>query len=95
MDSIIKLVLQLSDTTMECDQLLEELLSISDRTSQINRLLDVHWASALAIALRKVSNRARTRLCVTNRSNSLIIVMVAGPPTFNMQGSGLLSLKAS
>lgn len=55
MESITKLALQLSDTTAECDRLSEELLRISDQTAQINRMLDVHWASALAIALRKVS----------------------------------------
>ncbi|KXN84258.1 hypothetical protein AN958_12831 [Leucoagaricus sp. SymC.cos] len=56
LDSITKLALQLSETTTECDRLLEDLLTISDRTSQINRMLDVHWASALAIALRKLNN---------------------------------------
>ena len=56
MDSVTKLALQLSETTTDCDRLLEELVSILDRTSQINRMLDVHWASALAIALRKASS---------------------------------------
>ncbi|KAJ3563383.1 hypothetical protein NP233_g8975 [Leucocoprinus birnbaumii] len=56
LDSITKLALQLSETTTECDRLVEELVSISDRTAQINRMLDVHWASALAIALRKLNN---------------------------------------
>jgi hypothetical protein len=55
-DSITKLAMQLSETTSECDRILEELLKISDRTTQINRMLDTHWASALAIAIRKVSN---------------------------------------
>lgn len=62
MDSIAKLALQLSETTIECDRLLEELLKISDQTAQINRMLDVHWASALAIALRKVSTDVRMYL---------------------------------
>lgn len=57
MASVTKLTLQLSETTTDCDRLLEELMSISDRTSQINRMMDVHWASALAIALRKVSSQ--------------------------------------
>lgn len=34
--------------------MLEELLQISDQLAQITKLMDVHWASALAIALRKV-----------------------------------------
>ncbi|KAF5362005.1 hypothetical protein D9756_002409 [Leucocoprinus leucothites] len=56
LDSITKLALQLSETTTECDRLVEELVTMSDQTSQINRMLDVHWASALAIALRKLNN---------------------------------------
>jgi hypothetical protein len=50
----VELVGQLSQTTAECDQLLEDLLQIADQIGQITRLLDGHWASALAIALRKV-----------------------------------------
>lgn len=52
---VAKLTSQLSQTTAECDQLLGDLLQIADQVGQITRLLDVHWASALAIALRKVS----------------------------------------
>lgn len=56
LDSVSKLAMQLSETTSECDRVLEELLKISDRTAQINRMLDNHWASALAIAIRKASD---------------------------------------
>lgn len=49
-----KLVSQLSETTADCDRLMEELLQIADQQAQIGKLQDVHWASALAIALRKV-----------------------------------------
>ena len=49
-----KLTVQLSETTGECDRLLEELMKITDHITQITKLLDRHWASALAIALRKV-----------------------------------------
>ncbi|KAJ7230657.1 hypothetical protein GGX14DRAFT_584168 [Mycena pura] len=51
---IAELTSQLSQTTAECDQLLENLLQIADQVGQITRLQDVHWASALAIALRKL-----------------------------------------
>ncbi|KAL0953909.1 hypothetical protein HGRIS_005075 [Hohenbuehelia grisea] len=46
---------QLSETTAECDRLLEELLRVADQQAQINKLEDVHWASALAVALRKLN----------------------------------------
>ena len=54
MGVISKLTVQLSETTGECDRLLEELMKITDHITQITKLLDRHWASALAIALRKV-----------------------------------------
>ena len=47
---------QLADTIAECEKLSEELLSISDQTAQINKLIDIHLGSAFAVALRKVSN---------------------------------------
>ncbi|KAJ7035553.1 hypothetical protein C8F04DRAFT_1394654 [Mycena alexandri] len=53
---VAKLTSQLSQTTADCDQLLEELLKIADQVGQIQHLLDVHWSSALAIALRKLNS---------------------------------------
>ncbi|KAJ7780280.1 hypothetical protein DFH07DRAFT_950324 [Mycena maculata] len=53
---VAKLTSQLSQTTAECDQLLEDLLQIADQVGQITHLLDTHWASALAIALRKLNS---------------------------------------
>lgn len=58
---ITRLTTQLSDITSECDLLTQELVSISDQLSQLTKLLDVHWASALAIALRKVSHIRSSR----------------------------------
>jgi len=52
---VSRLTSQLSETIEECDQQLEEVLKIVDQMTQINKLIDHHWASALAIALRKVS----------------------------------------
>ena len=46
---------QLSEITASCDVLAEELVSVTDQIRQIHKLLDIHWASALAIALRKVN----------------------------------------
>lgn len=51
---VSRLTLQLADTVTECDKNLEQLLQISDQIAQINKLMEVHWSSALAIALRKV-----------------------------------------
>jgi len=52
---VSRLASQLADTISECDQRLEEVLQITDQLAQINKLIDVHWSSALAIALRKVN----------------------------------------
>ncbi|KAL1733656.1 hypothetical protein EV714DRAFT_176033, partial [Schizophyllum commune] len=46
---------QLSDVMAECDACTEALVRAVDHTAQINRLLDQHWGSALAIALRKLN----------------------------------------
>ncbi|KAJ7623676.1 hypothetical protein FB45DRAFT_926408 [Roridomyces roridus] len=51
-----KLTSQLSQTTAECDQLLQDLLQISDQAAQIQRLQDIHFSSALSIALRKLNS---------------------------------------
>lgn len=51
---IAQLAAQLSETTAECDQLLEQMMRIVDQQAQCVKLQDVHWASALAVALRKV-----------------------------------------
>jgi len=53
-ESLNRLVAQMSDTAIDCDRLAEELVKITDQLCQLKKLLDVHWASALAIALRKV-----------------------------------------
>ncbi|KDQ26485.1 hypothetical protein PLEOSDRAFT_1084368 [Pleurotus ostreatus PC15] len=50
---IAQLAAQLSETTAECDQLLEQMMRIVDQQAQCVKLQDVHWASALAVALRK------------------------------------------
>ncbi|KAF8159404.1 hypothetical protein B0H34DRAFT_402388 [Crassisporium funariophilum] len=50
-----RLASQLAETVAECDKQLEEVLSITDQMAQINKLIDVHWGSALAIALRKLN----------------------------------------
>ncbi|KAK0501708.1 hypothetical protein EDD18DRAFT_1431767 [Armillaria luteobubalina] len=46
---------QLSDISAECDSLAEQLVRITDQIGQIRKLVDVHWGSALAIALRKLN----------------------------------------
>ncbi|KAJ3842147.1 hypothetical protein F5878DRAFT_417857 [Lentinula raphanica] len=54
-DLVGKLATQLSETTVECDRLTQELASVADQITQVTRLIDNHWASALAIALRKLN----------------------------------------
>ncbi|KAF8238148.1 hypothetical protein L208DRAFT_1388134 [Tricholoma matsutake] len=52
---VSQLAVQLAQTTAECDRVLEELLRIDDQLAQIERMMDMHWTSALAIALRKLN----------------------------------------
>lgn len=53
---VVSLATQLAEITASCDMLAEELVRTTDQIRQITKLVDVHWASALAIALRKVSS---------------------------------------
>ena len=53
-DAVSQLVVQLAQTTAECDRVLEELLLHSDQLAQIEQMINLHWSSALAVALRKV-----------------------------------------
>jgi hypothetical protein len=53
--TISNLAVQLSETSAQCDRLMEELLQVSDQQSQLTKVQDLHFASALAIALRKIN----------------------------------------
>jgi hypothetical protein len=53
---------QLSETTAQCDRLMEELLRISDQQAQLVKVQDLHSASALAIALRKINKSYERRI---------------------------------
>ncbi|KIM44451.1 hypothetical protein M413DRAFT_42835, partial [Hebeloma cylindrosporum] len=59
---VSKLTAQLADTVAECELQLEEVLKIVDQVAQINKLIDLHWASALAIALRKLNGSYARRI---------------------------------
>ena len=50
-----KLFVELMDACAGCDQTSEELFHVSDQLAQVNGLRDVHQASALALALRKIN----------------------------------------
>jgi len=52
---VSRLATQLAETIAECEVQLELLLQISDQVCQITKLIEGHWGSALAIALRKVN----------------------------------------
>ncbi|KAF5354571.1 hypothetical protein D9758_011171 [Tetrapyrgos nigripes] len=67
-----RLAVQLSETTIECDKLSQELVAIMDQINQVQRLLDVHWASALAIALRKLNGSYGKRTAELNQSRQRI-----------------------
>ncbi|KAL0563300.1 DNA replication endonuclease-helicase Dna2, partial [Marasmius crinis-equi] len=50
------LLTQLSDASAECDRMAEDLVKICDQVKEIHQLVDGHWASALAVALRKLNS---------------------------------------
>ncbi|KZT07348.1 uncharacterized protein LAESUDRAFT_812328 [Laetiporus sulphureus 93-53] len=54
-EALANMTTQLSEVTAACDRLMETLLTISDQRAQIQRIQDVHTASALAMALRKLN----------------------------------------
>ncbi|KAL0057457.1 hypothetical protein AAF712_015903, partial [Marasmius tenuissimus] len=49
------LLTQLSDVVSDCDRMVEELVGVGDQVREIGGLVDNHWASALAVALRKLN----------------------------------------
>ncbi|CUA67223.1 Nascent polypeptide-associated complex subunit alpha, muscle-specific form [Rhizoctonia solani] len=60
-----RLLDELEDVGVVCDQLAEDLYLVGDQLSQISRLRDVHHTSALAVALRKINQsyiRARSEV---------------------------------
>lgn len=60
-----RLMDELEDVGVVCDQLAEDLYLVGDQLSQISRLRDVHNTSALAVALRKINGsyiRARSEV---------------------------------
>ncbi|KAF8688464.1 hypothetical protein RHS03_09584, partial [Rhizoctonia solani] len=60
-----RLLDELEDVGVVCDQLAEDLYLVGDQLSQIARLRDVHSTSALAVALRKINQsyiRARSEV---------------------------------
>lgn len=52
---LCNLTTQLADITSTCDQLMTDLLRVTDQKAQIHRIQDVHISSALAMALRKLN----------------------------------------
>ncbi|RDB18566.1 hypothetical protein Hypma_000217 [Hypsizygus marmoreus] len=67
---VSKLTQQLSQTTAEGDELMEELLRVTDQLAQISKMTDQHCASALAVGLRKLnkSYAKRTESLISARS---------------------------
>ncbi|OBZ73702.1 UBX domain-containing protein 1 [Grifola frondosa] len=54
-EALFNLTTQLAEVTVACDRLMETLVRISDQRAQIHHVQDVHIASALAMALRKLN----------------------------------------
>ncbi|KAF8887335.1 hypothetical protein BD779DRAFT_514527 [Infundibulicybe gibba] len=69
---VSRLTRQLCETIRDCDACLEEVLGVSDQIAQITRLIDVHWASALAVALRKLNTSYGKRTANLNTANERI-----------------------
>lgn len=54
-ESLYNLTTQLAELTASCDRLMETLVRISDQKGQVTHLQDLHVASALGMALRKLN----------------------------------------
>ncbi|PIL24793.1 hypothetical protein GSI_12679 [Ganoderma sinense ZZ0214-1] len=54
-EPLYNLTTQLAELTASCDRLLETLVRIADQKAQVAHLQDLHIASALAMALRKLN----------------------------------------
>jgi hypothetical protein len=74
---ITSLAVQLSETTTQCDRLMEELLWISDQQIQLGKVQDLHSASALAIALRKINKSYERRIDDLRKAQDKIEVLEA------------------
>ncbi|KAK1218212.1 hypothetical protein PQX77_019115 [Marasmius sp. AFHP31] len=63
------LLTQLSEVVADCDRMVEELVRVGDQVREIGGLVDNHWASALAVALRKLNSSyaKRTSELLTTR----------------------------
>ena len=68
--ALVNLTTQLANITCSCDRLMEEMLRISDQRSQVQRLQDVHDASALAMALRKLNGSYAKRTAELQKARS-------------------------
>jgi hypothetical protein len=70
-----RLLDELEDVGVVCDQLAEDLYLVGDQLSQISRLRDIHSTSALAVALRKINQsyiRARSEVVELQAEVSLL-----------------------
>ena len=54
-EALYNLTTQLAELTASCDRLMETLIHVADQKAQIQHLQDLHVASALAMALRKLN----------------------------------------
>ena len=54
-EALYNLTSQLAELTASCDRLLETLMRVADQKAQIAHVRDLHVASALAMALRKLN----------------------------------------
>ncbi|KAI0831887.1 hypothetical protein BC628DRAFT_1350376 [Trametes gibbosa] len=54
-EALYSLTTQLAELTVSCDRLMETLVHISDQKAQIQQVQDLHIASALSMALRKLN----------------------------------------
>ncbi|EGO01293.1 hypothetical protein SERLA73DRAFT_179444 [Serpula lacrymans var. lacrymans S7.3] len=62
----IRTMEELSEVSMTLDQLADELHSVTDQLSQLKSLRDVHSASALSMALRKLNTSFLKQVAETN-----------------------------
>lgn len=76
-EALFNLTSQLAQVTITCDRLMETLLHTSDQRAQIQRIQDMHIASALAMALRKLNSSYGKRVTELKEARARIEEMKA------------------
>lgn len=75
--TVSALATQLAELTTSCDRIMEELVHSTDQQGQVKSMVELHWASALAIALRKLNKSYERKSMDLKEAKSRILRLEA------------------